>query len=137
MMTIRRALVLAIAILGIAWGLKLAVGADLIELDTQKRAIGVVMGLVLVLYANAVPKTLEPLTAGRCEPSTRQALQRFSGWILVLAGAAYSVAWAVLPLAYARPTAVLAVVAGLLVVVGRFVWIAVGSGPSQPTASRP
>ncbi len=133
MMTIRSSLLLAAAILAIAFSLKLAVGADLIEPGAQKRAVGVVMGIVLVLYSNAVPKTLEPLSVQRCEPSKKQALQRFTGWTLVIAGVGYALAWLFLPLDLARVVAMTTVAIGVFLVLARLGWT-IFRRPSQPTA---
>jgi hypothetical protein len=88
-----------------------AVRFDLISRDTQLRAMGVMMGLVLVVTANTVPKMLKPLSDQRCEASQAQALQRFTGWALVLAGLGHAIAWLVLPMSVAN-LAAMSIVAG-------------------------
>ncbi len=85
MMKIRSAILLAGSILAIAGGLAYANRLEVIDEDTVQRVMGVVIGVVLVICANLVPKNLEPLREG-CDPSKMQALQRFTGWTLVLAG---------------------------------------------------
>ena len=100
----------------------------------MERAQGVMVGLVLAVCANLVPKTLEPLSTTRCEPSRKQALQRFAGWTLVLAGLGYSIAWLVLPLDQARIPAMSIVASGLLLVLARVAWTFMTSSGAQPPA---
>lgn len=70
--------------------------------DAARRMLGVLMGAVVVLYANAVPKALLPLAQMRCAPAEEQAMRRFTGWSLAVGGAGYALAWVVAPLAHAR-----------------------------------
>jgi len=70
--------------------------------DAARRMLGVLMGAVVVVYANAVPKALTPLLQMRCAPAAEQAMRRFTGWTLAVGGAGYTTAWAVAPLAHAR-----------------------------------
>ena len=88
--------------------------------DTARRMLGVLMGVVVVVYANAVPKALSPLLQMRCAPAAEQAMRRFTGWSLVLGGTGYAVAWAVAPLAYAWPLAVGLLGTAVLLVIIRF-----------------
>ena len=115
-MTIRGALVSAAMLLAFAASLVLAVRLDLITSETQHRAMGVVFGLMVALSANAVPKTFKSLANERCEPAQAQALRRFTGWALVLAGLGHALAWIVLPIEHAN-LAAMSIVAGALLVV--------------------
>jgi hypothetical protein len=116
---ISRALIVAGGLIGITMGLKLLAPAHLSQ-DTARRILGVLLGAVVVVYANAIPKALSPLVQMLCEPATEQALRRFTGWSLVLGGAAYAVAWAVAPLTYANVLATSLLGTALLLVVLRF-----------------
>ncbi|MFQ5525170.1 MAG: hypothetical protein ACE5GX_02805 [Thermoanaerobaculia bacterium] len=133
MMSIRNALIFAALIISFSLALAFAVNLDFIDVATSERAQGVVLGLVLVICANLVPKTLEPLSA-RCDPSTQQALQRFSGWTLVLAGLGYSLAWLVLPIERARIPAMAIVAVGVVLVAGRLAWALTKRQPARPGA---
>ena len=134
MMSIPKALIFAALILAFSFSLTLAVRSDLIDGSTQQRAQGVMIGMVLVIFANLVPKTLEPLSATRCGRSKTQAVQRFTGWTLVLAGLGYSIAWLVLPIEHARVPAMSLVASGLLLVLARVAWaFARGSRAQPPT----
>jgi hypothetical protein len=55
------------------------------------------MGAVVVICANAVPKVLTPLIQSRCDPIAHQAIRRFTGWSLVIGGAAWATARKHLP----------------------------------------
>ena len=89
--------------------------------QTSKRVIQVAIGLMVVYFANLAPKTLEPLTE-RVSPARGQALQRFSGWALVLGGLGYALAWLVAPFDYAAITSMAILGTCFLLVVGRCAW---------------
>lgn len=112
---IRRAVVFA------GWLLVISLGATLVGgLDAMsRRATHVVLGAFFVATGNAMPKTLTPLSALRCDPAKVQAFQRFVGWTWVLTGVAYSLAWLVLPLDVAKPVSVAFLGAGMLLVATR------------------
>ena len=120
-MNIRNALLLATSIIALSAALAFAVKSGWIDVETSERVSGVAMGLVMVVVANLVPKTLEPLSAG-CSPAKVQAMQRFSGWTLVLGGLGYSLAWLVAPLAYAAVSAMAILGTGVLLVAARWAW---------------
>ena len=115
-----RALLVAGALLAasalLAW-----LSPEHVAADTARRVLGVLMGAVVMISANAVPKTLAPLGAGRCDAATEQALRRFAGWSLALGGAAYALAWAVAPIAHANLLAASGLGAAVLVLVVRVV----------------
>ncbi len=92
---------------------------EFLSQEFARRTMGVLMGVVVVVYANAVPKALIPLARLRRNPIAEQALRRFTGWTLVLGGLAYMLIWAAAPLAYANALAASALGAALLLVVVR------------------
>lgn len=93
-----RALLGAVIILGAAAALKWAVPAYL-SLEWSQRLTGALLGLVVVIYANAIPKSLTALARLRCSPQAEQAARRFAGWSLVLGGLGYMLAMLCAPLA--------------------------------------
>ncbi len=95
-----RSLAGAAAILGISALLAWA-APEYISADTARRALGVLLGAVVVLYSNAIPKMLVSRARLRCSPAQDQAARRFAGWSLVLGGIGYMLAWIVLPLSIA------------------------------------
>ncbi len=134
MRTIRGALVLAGVILAVPLVLALAVRSDLIANDTAERLRQVIMGMVLVISANVVPKMLKPLAEERCGASTTQAVQRFAGWTLVLAGLGYAVAWVILPIDRASVVATSIVAAGVVLVMARVLGAFMSKNRVQPPA---
>lgn len=99
-----RGLVIAGALLLAAVALKAASPAY-VSIDCAERVLGIMMGALVVMYANNAPKILSPLVAGRCSDAGEQALRRFTGWALVLGGLGYMGAWLFAPLAYAAVSA--------------------------------
>ena len=67
--------------------------------EAARRLVGVLLGLVVVVYANAIPKSLVALARLRCPPAQEQAARRFAGWSLVLGGLGYVAASLAAPLA--------------------------------------
>jgi hypothetical protein len=65
------------------------------------RLMGMLMGAVVVMSGNAIPKTLVPLARLSCDPAREQALRRLAGWALVLGGLGYTLAYALAPIAIA------------------------------------
>jgi hypothetical protein len=118
---ILRGLIMAGLILGVAIALRL-LSPDYVSRDLRLRVMGVLMGVTLVVFANAVPKSLTPLTRIRCNPASEQALRRFTGWSLTLGGSAYVVSWLVAPLDRAPIIATSLLGASLLAVIVRLSW---------------
>jgi hypothetical protein len=92
--------------------------------------MGVLLGAIVVVYANAVPKALTPLIQVRCELAEEQAMRRFTGWSLVLGGVAYALAWLSAPLESANMIAATCLGLAVLLVIGRFAWTMV-RGPRK------
>ncbi|SFC55814.1 hypothetical protein [Massilia yuzhufengensis] len=93
-----RALLGAAFILGAAALLAWAAPAWL-DPEWARRLGGALLGAVVVVYANAIPKALVERARMRCtSPGADQAARRFAGWALVLGGLAYMLAWLVAPL---------------------------------------
>lgn len=90
--------------------------------DLARRLWGVLLGAVVIVYANAAPKTLPPLARMRCDPAAEQALRRFTGWALVAGGLGYAAAWLFAPLQSARLLAAGSLGGALLLVVLRYGW---------------
>ena len=92
---------------------------DPLSAETAHRIMGVLMGALVVFYANDVPKSLTPLVRMRCDPSAEQALRRFTGWSLALGGAAFAAASLLAPYENADAIAVSALGSSVLLVVAR------------------
>lgn len=90
---------------------------EYIEMETTKRLLGLLLGAVVVFYANTVPKLI--VSQSRHSPAVGQALRRFTGWALALGGIGYMLAWLVAPLDMANPIAGAVLASALLMVVIR------------------
>ncbi len=99
-----RALIISGLLLGISATL-MALSPEHVSAELARRLMGVMLGAIVVIYANAVPKALSPLIQRRCSPADDQAIRRFTGWSLVLGGVAYSLAWMVAPIEHANAIA--------------------------------
>ena len=68
--------------------------------EWARRLAGVLLGAIVVVYANAIPKALAARM--RCaSPAADQAARRFAGWALVLGGLGYMLAWLAAPIGMA------------------------------------
>jgi len=102
--------------------LTLATGLGaVVDPDVARRAMMLVLGLVLMVIGNGLPKKLTPLAALRCDAAQTQAFHRLAGWTWVLAGLALAIAWAVLPADVAKPLSMVPLAAVLVVIVGHAV----------------
>lgn len=123
--SISRGLIVAGLLLGVSLALKL-LSPDHLSPELARRLLGVLIGAVVVVYANAVPKALTPLIQMRCDPAAEQATRRFSSWSLALGGAAYVVAWLIAPFESANVLAASLLGAALLLGGVRLTWAMAG-----------
>ena len=75
-----------------------ALTPDYLSAEAATRIPGALTGMLVVLYANALPKTLSPLSRMRCDPGAEQALRRLVGWSLTVGGLGYTAAWIAAPI---------------------------------------
>jgi hypothetical protein len=92
-----RGLIVAGFLIGAAIALKV-LSPEPIGPALASRLLGAVIGLVVVTYANDVPKALPSLATLRGDYAEDQAMRRFIGWSLTLGGLAYSAASLFAPL---------------------------------------
>ena len=116
------ALALAAFILGSAFALRYAEGAGMIGADGARRAMQVLIGLMLAGYANIMPKQLGAARASPRAEAAAQAALRTGGWSLTLAGVAYAGLWAFAPLEIADVAGLAVVAAATLLTAGYAVW---------------
>lgn len=123
---IRGSVVLAAALLTVTLGFSALDAAGLLGIegnDITRRAYGVGVGVLLVVIGNFVPKQLEPLLEKQCSAAAIQSLQRFAGWVFVLAGLGYAGAWLVLPLGPADTVSTTLCISAVVLVFGRWMLI--------------
>ena len=91
-----------------------------VSTELSHRLLGAMLGAVVVVYANAVPKALASYTRLRYSPAAEQAARRFAGWSLVLGGIGYMLAWLLAPIEMANLIAGVLLGVGLLLAVLRY-----------------
>jgi hypothetical protein len=69
---------------------------DYLSGEMRQRLTGALLGAIVVVYANAIPKAVFART--RCAPTLAQAARRFTGWALVLGGLGYIAASLLAPI---------------------------------------
>lgn len=92
-----RAILAAGAIIGTAAALAW-LAPTYISADLSHRLLGALLGAVVVVYSNDIPKALTGRARLRGDAAQDQAARRFAGWSLVLGGLAYSVTWILAPI---------------------------------------
>lgn len=85
--------------------------------DVGLRLAGVVSGLVIAAFGNVIPKKL--VRFDPADPARKLALQRFTGWVIVLAGLANALVWAIAPMDRAALWSMVPLVAALALVLVR------------------
>jgi hypothetical protein len=98
---VKAAAVRFLVLMGVCSGLAAAGKLGLIEATLAQRAVGALIGLMVVIVGNAVPK-LRPLSAPSPTPRSALGTERFAGWVLVVAGLAQVALFLLAPLGTAR-----------------------------------
>ncbi|MBO6797840.1 hypothetical protein [Maricaulis sp.] len=83
----------------------------------EQRILGVLFGVIFLLYGNAAPKRPIALQDAGCSPERAQAQARFAGRMFVLTALAYTLIWAFAPIEWAMPAAMAVLFSGVIVVV--------------------
>lgn len=64
--------------------------------DIEKRIVGIIIAVTLIVTGNYLPKVVRPINAVNCDPVKAKAAERFAGWCFVIAGFIGLVGWVVL-----------------------------------------
>lgn len=98
-----------------------------IDAPLEKRAMGLILGAVIVVTGNFLPKT-RPLTApGVNPPGPAAAAERFAGWTFFLVGIAYIALFALAPLDRARKISAILGMAAIIYVAASWMWMLPGA----------
>lgn len=106
---------------------------EVISRDVSGRTLGVLLGLLVMAYANEAPKALPRLDRIR-NPVTEQARRRFAGWAITVGGIAYLITWLIAPVKYAAPISMTLLALSVVAPMGRCL-LARRRGASDPSAS--
>lgn len=123
---IRRSLLIAAIYLLTAVVLNKLRQHHVVSAEMVVRMMGVLMGSVVLISANTIPKRLLPLARLSCDPGREQNLRRLSGWALVLGGLGYALAYALAPITVASTVAICLLAPAVLVVAGIIARCALG-----------
>ena len=74
--------------------------------EMARRLLGVLLGAVVVIYANAIPKAMSACVRRGRSAGEEQAARRFAGWAMVLGGVGYMAASLFAPIGMAFTLAV-------------------------------
>jgi dipeptide/tripeptide permease len=83
------------------------------------RGLGIFCGLVIVVCGNMVPKKGACIDPASPDAGRKQALQRYSGWVLVLAGLANTLIWVLAPIKQAAFLSMAPLAIGVLLIIIR------------------
>jgi len=125
MITKRISFALAVAgfLLAAAAGLRYAESLDLISAETARRTVQVIVGLILAVYGNYLPKESTRAGATVCVALRSQSALRVGGWSMTLAGLAQAGLWAFAPLSLANVASMIAVASATLITIVYSGWI--------------
>lgn len=101
-------------------GLGLSERGHLVDPEWVRRSIGLLVGFVLIVTGNYLPK-IRPLRGLVPNSASTGASERFAGWVLLLGGVCEVSAFAVAPLALAR--SISAYMAATIVLAIGFNWL--------------
>ncbi|MGV8930153.1 MAG: hypothetical protein ACOH1E_10390 [Brevundimonas sp.] len=116
------AIALAVFILGSALALRYAEGAGMVGEETGRRAMQVLIGLMLAAYANLMPKQLGRARNSAVAEARAQSALRVGGWSLTLAGLTFAGLWAFAPIDVADVASMVVVAAAMVVTIGYAIW---------------
>lgn len=98
-----------------------------IEAPLEKRALGLIIGVMIIVTGNFLPKT-RPLNApGVNPPGPAAAAERFAGWTLFVVGIAYVALFAFAPLDQARQISSFLGIGALIYVAASWGWMLRGA----------
>ena len=130
---LRRALLVAALYLSTSMALNALRQHHFIGDEAVARLMGMLLGAVMIVSGNAIPKNLVPLARLSCAPTREQTLRRVGGWALVLGGLGYTLAYAFAPIAIASTLATCLLAPAVLLMAGimaRCAWVRVNARQS-------
>jgi hypothetical protein len=114
---------LGVTLIALAFALANKIGV--IDADVAKRGIGLVIGFMIVVIGNYLPKLRAFTWIGTDASST--ATERLAGWMLVLTGIVWIALFAIVPLNQARHASAMIGIGALTIIAVNFPWHARGA----------
>lgn len=124
---VRRSVGLAALMIASAQTLSLlgSIRPDWISLSIEDRATGILFAVILIAVGNIMPKTPVPLSEDGQASGRRQAQMRLSGLFMLISGLLYGLIWIFAPIEYAGTLSRIALVTGMVVMIGLMIGMAV------------
>lgn len=107
----------------IAVAITLARATGLIEVALEQRVLGLVIGAMIAVTGNFLPK-MRPLNTARGNRARATAAERLAGWVLLLAGIVYLALFAFAQLDQARRVSSIIGIGAILVIAADWAWLA-------------
>ena len=120
------ALAVAVALVATAAALDYAQDLGTIGGDTARRTTQVLIGVILAVYGNFMPKDVIRARASARAAARSQSALRLAGWAMTLAGLGHATLWAFAPIAVADVAAAGLVAAATLLTIGYGGWVLIG-----------
>lgn len=116
-------------------GLLLALAAVLAVTDLSgDQKLMVLIGAVLVMTGNSMPKALRPLSRMRCETATEQAIRRGTAWFFVLVGLSWIASWLALSEGLATSITIVTSAVTTVVIAAVVMWCRSTRAGDRPSA---
>jgi hypothetical protein len=112
----------AALVLVAAAALRYAEAAEILGGDGARRAMQILVGLVLAAYGDRMPKAYASALQRPCRGGRIQSVIRVGGWSMTLAGLGYAALWALAPLAFADVASMALVGSACAVLIGYGGW---------------
>jgi hypothetical protein len=98
-----------------------------IEASLEKRLMGVIIGVLVIVTGNFLPKTRPLHAPGVNPPGPAAAAERFAGWTLCVVGIAYVALFAFAPLDQARRISGVLGIGAIIYVAASWAWMLRGA----------
>jgi hypothetical protein len=121
---VKRAVYGFLGLTAIAMALAIAAKTGIIDPPFEKRALGVLIGVMVIVMGNLLPK-LRPLNAHGGDPTSTTAAERLAGWLLVISGIAYTALFVFAPLDRARPISSLIGIGAIVIIAASWIRLAI------------
>jgi len=115
-----------IGLLGVVALFALAKGLGVIDPTVARRATGLLLGLMIIVVGNLVPK-LRPMNSPATDPAEAGAAERSAGWTLVLMGITYIALFGFAPLDLAAHVSPFVGLGAIAVIALNWTWLARGT----------
>ena len=120
---VRSAVIGFLILTALAIAIAIARAAGIVEVAVEQRVLGLVIGAMIVVTGNFLPK-MRPLNTAHGDPAKTTAAERLAGWVLSLAGLAYIALFVFAPLDQARHVSSIIGIGAIVLIALDWTWLA-------------